>query len=116
MARPNKKEEDKKLHKITVRFDGQEYEKICTGAKEAGVTVSKFMREKAMRGYVRIPKRARADTAAVNHLSKMCGLMKTVHNESGGAYRERTGAILDEILIFIRKMNRECDDDREAHT
>jgi hypothetical protein len=74
------------------------------------------MREKAMRGYVRIPKRARVDTAAINHLSKVCGLMKTVHNESGGAYSERTAAILDEILVFMRRMNTEHCDDREAHT
>ncbi|MDR0653577.1 MAG: hypothetical protein LBG12_09780 [Synergistaceae bacterium] len=51
-----KKEEDKKRHKITVRFDGPEYSKICPEAKAIGVTISKFMREKAMRGYIRVPK------------------------------------------------------------
>jgi hypothetical protein len=116
MARPNKKEEDKKLHRITVRFDGAEYAKICAGAKETGVTVSKFIRGKAMRGYVQIPKRAKADTAAINQISKMGGLLKKVHIDSGGAYSRRTGAILDEILIFMRKMNEEHCDDRETHT
>jgi uncharacterized protein (DUF1778 family) len=116
MARPNKKEEDKKLHRITVRFDGQEYAKIRSEADAVGITVSKFMREKAMRGYVRVPKHAKADAAAVNQISKMGGLLKRVHVESEGAYSERTGAILDEILIFMRRMNREYDDDRQAHT
>ena len=116
MARPNKKEEDKKQRRITVRFDSPEYERVCSEAKSIGVTVSKLMRDKTLRGYIRVPKYAKVDTAAINHLSKMCGLMKTVHNESGGAYSERTGAILDEILTFMRKMNREYGDDRETHT
>jgi predicted DNA binding CopG/RHH family protein len=116
MARPNKKEEDKKLHRITVRFDGPEYSKIRSKANTVGITVSKFMREKAMRGYVRVPKHTKVDTAAINQISKMGGLLKKVHVESSGAYSERTGAILDEILIFMRNMNREYEDDREAHT
>jgi hypothetical protein len=116
MARPNKKEDDKKLHRITVRFNGPEYSKIRSDADAVGVTISKFMREKALRGYVRIPKHAKVDTAAINRISKMGGLLKKVHTDSGGAYSGRTGAILDEILIFMRKMNGGRYDDREAHT
>jgi hypothetical protein len=116
MARPSKKEEDKKLRRVTVRFDGTEYKKICSEAKETGITISKFIREKAMRGHVRAPKRANVDAAAINQISKMGGLLKKVHTDSGGAYSGRTGAILDEILAFMRKMNTEDGDDREAHT
>jgi hypothetical protein len=108
MARPNKKEEDRKPHRITVRFDGPAYSKIRSEANAVGITVSKFMREKAMRGYVRIPKHAKVDTAAINQISKMGGLLKKVHTDSGGAYSDRTGAILDEILVYRRKKIQGC--------
>ncbi|MDR1472137.1 MAG: hypothetical protein LBS75_06400 [Synergistaceae bacterium] len=38
---------------------------------------------------------------------------RKARTDSGGAYSDRAGAISDEILIFMRKMNREYDHDRE---
>ena len=73
MTRPAKKDGDKKTLRITVRFDSPEYAKVCAEAKAAGVTVSKLIREKTMRGYVRVPKYAKVDTSAINQIPKIGG-------------------------------------------
>ncbi len=116
MPRPRKTDEENKRHKITVRFDDAEYAKICSETKSAGVTLSKFMREKALRGYVRQPKRAVADAEAVSTLSKIGGLLKKIHIDSGGAYSGKTAALLDEIGGVIRTITRGEENDRETHS
>ncbi len=116
MPRPRKTDEENKRHKITVRFDDAEYAKICSETESAGVTLSKFMREKALRGYVRPPKRAVADAEAVSTLSKIGGLLKKIHTDSGGAYSGKTAALLDEIGGVIRTITSGEENDRETHS
>jgi uncharacterized protein YdhG (YjbR/CyaY superfamily) len=116
MTRPRKNEEDKKRRKITVRFDDPEYAKICSQAAAIGVTVSKFMREKTMKGYIRVPKYAMVDTALINQLSKLAGLLKQFFTVSEGMHREKTAEILDAIQNLIRRIAGRIEDDREAHT
>jgi hypothetical protein len=115
MARPNKKYEDKKPHRITVRFGDQEYAKICSDAEAIGVTVSKFMREKIMRGFIRVPKYAKIDARNIALLSKLSGLFKKSYTDTGGVYADKTAAILDEIISLMLKMNREFDNDRKTY-
>jgi hypothetical protein len=116
MARPNKSEEDKRQHRITVRFDSPEYAKVCSDAKTVGITVSKYMRDKVMRGYVRVPKYAKIDSRNIALLSKLAGLFKKSYTDTDGTYARETAAILSEIRALMLKMNREFDDDRQAHT
>jgi hypothetical protein len=99
-----------------VRFDDSEYSKINSEAKTAGVTVSKYVREKIKRGFVHVNPYARVDAAGINKLSKLGGLLKTVHLESGGAYSAKTAAILGDIQAAILQFRGEEKDDREAHT
>ena len=107
--------ENKEL-RITVRFDSNEYAKICDDAKSIGVTLSKFVREKILRGFVRVPKYAKVDAEAINLLSKTGGLLKKVHNDSGGVYSEKTAAILSDIRDVIRKIGNSLEDDRETYS
>ncbi len=116
MPRPRKTDTESRRHRITVRFDESEYAKICLDTESAGITLSKFVREKALRGYVRLPKRAVADAEAVSTLSKMGGLLKKIHIDSGGAYNVRTASLLNEIGGVIRTITRGEEDDREAHS
>jgi hypothetical protein len=115
MPRPNKSEEDRKQHRITIRFGNPEYAKICSDAEAVGITVSKYMRDKAMRGYVRVPKYAKIDSRNIALLSKLAGLFKKSYTNTGGAYAQETAVILSEIRALMLKMNREFDDDRETH-
>ena len=113
---PSKKtDEAKRRNRITVRFDDSEYSKISSEAKSVGVTVSKYMRGKALRGYVRVPKRTAIDAETISLLSKTGGLLKKIHNDSGGAYNELTAAILRDIRNLIKKIGNSIADDRETH-
>jgi hypothetical protein len=116
MRKTKRSEESKKLHKITVRFDGPEFSKITSEAKTAGVTVSKFVREKVKRGQVHINPYAKVDSAAINQLSKLGGQLKTVHLESNKVYSEQTAAMLREIQALILKIDSQAGDDRKTHT
>jgi hypothetical protein len=111
-----KTQESKKQHRITVRFDNSEYAKINSEAKTVGITVSKYVREKIKRGCVRVNPYAKVDAAGINKLSKLGGLLKTVHIESGKAYSEKTAAILDDIQAAILKFGSAGEDDRQTHT
>jgi hypothetical protein len=104
MARPNKKDEDKKPHRITIRFgDQEEYAKICSGAEAIGVTVSKFIREKIMRGFIRVPKYTKIDARNIALLSKLSGLFKKSYTDTCGVFADKTAAILDEIISLMLK-------------
>jgi hypothetical protein len=116
MRGKNKAKDSQKLHRITVRFDSSEYAKINSEAKSAGTTVSKYVREKVKRGCVRVNPYAKVDVAGVNRLSKLGGLLKMVHLESGGAYSEKTAAILGDIQAAILKFGGASEDDRQTHT
>jgi hypothetical protein len=116
MRGKTKTEKSVKPHRITVRFGDSEYSKINSEAKAAGVTVSKYVRGKVNRGFVHVNPYAKVDAAGINQLSKLGGLLKTVHRESGGAYSEKTAAILGEIQAAILQFRGEARDDRQTHT
>jgi hypothetical protein len=116
MPRPRKQKELKRGHKLTIRLDDAEHEKICAESKEIGATLSAYSRAKLIKGVVRIPKYARIDTQSVNQLSKLGGLFMKTHNESGGLYSEKTAAILDVIYNIMTEIDRGLIDDRQTHS
>jgi hypothetical protein len=116
MARPRQSEELKRQYRITIRFEEAEYEKIINESKELGITPSTYIRSKAMRGFVHVPKYAQIDTDHINQLSKLGGLFKKSYSETLGVYQEKTGAILDEIYDILVEVKRRLEDDRKAHS
>jgi len=116
MPRPKHAPEARRNHHIGVRFAAPEYEKIRTEAERVGVTTSAYIRAKALQGYLYIPKYVKIDIGALNQLSKMGGLLKKIHTESGGVYREKTAALLDDmrrvVAIILRDIER---NDRQTH-
>lgn len=107
MARPKQRDELRRRHKVTIRFDDAEYERANSDAEKLGATLSSYIRAKISRGFVRIPQYAKIDTASINQLSKLGGLMKKIHTESDGFYREQTAAILGEIRNILVAIHRE---------
>ena len=114
MPRPRQKEELRRQYRITIRLEESEYAKIMNESKELGITPSTYLRSKAMRGYVNVPKYAQIDSGHINLLSRLGGLMKKTHNESGGVYQEKTAAILDEIYEILSVIRKRLEDDRKA--
>jgi hypothetical protein len=104
MARPKHSPEARREHHIGVRFSTPEYKKITAESGKLGVTLSSYIRAKALRGYVSIPKYARIDNEHIGQLSKLGGLLKKMHNENGGIYKLETAAILDEIRAILLKI------------
>jgi hypothetical protein len=117
MARPRKKDGLKRGYHVGVRLDESEYGRIRAESEKIGATVSAYMRDKALRGFVRVPKQAKIDSANIALLSKLAGLFKKSYTDTRGAYADQTGAILGEIRDLMRKMSRQADcDDREAYS
>jgi hypothetical protein len=114
MARPKKPLEQKRERHIGVRFDESEYAKIISEAKDIGVTLSGYVRAKTMKGYVRVSKYTMFDTALINQLSKLAGLLKQFYTATGGLHREETAAILRDIRALILKIGSQTGDDREV--
>jgi hypothetical protein len=116
MARPRKKNGLKRGYHVGIRLDESEYGKIRSESKKIGATVSAYIRDKTLRGFVRVPKQAKVDSADIALLSKLAGLFKKSYTDTGGAYASQTRVILDEIRTLMLKMSRQIDgDDREAH-
>jgi hypothetical protein len=116
MARPKIKDSVRKKIKVTVRFDESEHEKLRGESEKIGVTVSEFVREKTLKGYVRVPRYARLDVKQVDELSRLGGLAKKIHNESGHAYAPITAETLEHINAILSLMEKEVFDDRQTHT
>ena len=115
MPRPRKKNELKRSHKLRIRLDDAEFEKLSSESNKIGATLSAYGRAKLLKGAVRIPRYARIDTRSVNQLSSLGGLFMKTHNENGGIYSEKTAAILDKIYDIMMEIDRGLEDDRQAH-
>jgi len=114
MARPKKSSWQKRERHIGVRFDESEYGKIIAEAQAIGVTLSEYVRAKAMKGYIRVPKYAMIDTALINQLSKLGGLLKQFFTTTDGLHRDEAAAILSDIRAVILKIGSQTGDDREV--
>lgn len=76
----------------------REYDELLKRTDASGLTLAEFIRRCAsgrrIISYV--------DQNIVNELRRQGGLLKHVHNESGGAYSERTAAAIDAIREAAR--------------
>ena len=77
-------------------------EAIREKAKDAGVTVSEFLRAAALGRKTR----SVVEEGMINELRRLGGLQKMIHNDTGGTYSKETAAILKEIKDAIRRLAR----------
>ena len=106
MPRPRQNEEQKRQHKITIRLSLPEFGKVTDEVKKLGVSISSYIRAKVLHGYIRIPKIAKIDKEHIGVLSKLGGLLKKIHIESGGVYHPLITNVIERIeaiLILIQK-------------
>jgi uncharacterized protein (DUF1778 family) len=83
--------------RVTLRLAADEKDRLKSDADLAGLSVSEIVR----RHYIGRPIIANADLVMVKEMRRMGGLMKHLHNESGGAYSAQTSAAINAIVKYI---------------
>lgn len=86
--------------KIAVRLTSAERQRLALDAATAGLSVSALVRSR----YFGRKIVANVDLSTIASLNRLAGLLKTVHNESGGAYSADTRAMLVQISDAIRSI------------
>jgi hypothetical protein len=85
---------------VNVRVTPTEKAELKETADLAGLSVSEYVRRRALgRAVV-----AHADALTIKELRRLGGLVKHLHNESKGAYREETGAALVSLRAYIEQL------------
>jgi len=87
---------------VNVRLTSKEKERLRLEADIAGLSMSALVRAR----YFGRPIVAHADLVTIKHLNRLTGMLKTVHNESGGAYSADTAAAIALISEAIKAISR----------
>lgn len=85
---------------VRIRFTPNEKEQAKAIAKEAGLTLSEYIRRRALG----LPVRSKADAQMINELRRLGGLVKHIHNESAGVNSKETAGVLVEIIEAIKRI------------
>jgi hypothetical protein len=116
MARPRQKDELKRSRKVTLMYTEAEHKEISDSAREAGVTLSTYIRSKSLMGYARVPKYAKIDSRSIMELSRLGRLLKKFYTDTEGQHSDKTGDILDDIARIVKNLSKETTYDRQTHT
>jgi len=87
---------------INVRLTSAEKARLKEDADLAGLSMSELVR----RRYFGRPIIASADAVMLKELRRIGGLLKHIHNESGGAYSGSTARVLSMLTAYIEKLSR----------
>ena len=88
--------------KIAVRLTSAEKQQLAEDATAAGMSVSALVRAR----YFGRKIKARTDLTMVASLNRLVGMLKTVHNESNGAYAPETSAMLSLVADAVRTIGK----------
>lgn len=88
---------------ISVRLTSPEKLALSEDAKAAGLSRSELVR----RRYFDRPIVAHADAVMVRELNRIGGLLKYLHNATGGVYSRETAAVLVELKSFVERLSRD---------
>lgn len=88
--------------KIAVRLTSEEKQRLAEDADIAGLSMSALVRAR----YFGRKIVANADLVMIKHLNRLTGMLKTVHNESNGAYSADTAAAILLVSEAIKKISR----------
>lgn len=88
--------------RVNIRVTEEEQRNLKEAAEVSGLSISEYVRRRAV-GYQVI---ARTDLALAMELRRIGGLLKTVHNESYGAYSETTMRTLLKLNSFLEQLSK----------
>ena len=86
--------------RLDVRVAPAEKEQLGGIAREAGLAVAELVRLRALGR----PVVSRTDATTIRELRRIGGLLKMVHVESGGAYRQQTAELLTMLRAAVGKL------------
>ncbi|SDC19712.1 hypothetical protein SAMN05216345_101887 [Cupriavidus sp. YR651] len=86
---------------LNMRLTSAEKARLKEDADIAGLSMSELVR----RRYFGKPIVANADTLMLKELRRVGGLLKHVHNQSGGAYSRDTAGALVALKVYIEKLS-----------
>ncbi len=86
--------------RLDVRVAPHEKQQLREMAGIARVPVAELVRKRALEQPV-VP---RTDATTIRELRRIGGLLKKVHNDSGGAYARQTEAVLEVLRAAIRRL------------
>ena len=86
---------------INVRLTAAEKARLKEDADLAGLSMSELVR----RRYFGRPIVANADAVMLKELRRIGGLLKHIHNESGGVYSKDTAGALVALKTYIGKLS-----------
>lgn len=86
---------------VNVRLTKAEKARLREDADRAGLSLSELVR----RRYFGRPIVANTDTVMIKELRRLGGLLKHVHNESGGVYRQETAEALRALTTYIEQLS-----------
>ena len=107
MARPRLNDMEKKGERLTVRFRPGELNELSEQADMCGLNVSELVRRRAMNIHVV----SAVDMKMLSELRRLGGLVKFVHNETNGLYRQKTAELLDELHAAAVRIGQKQEDD-----
>ena len=88
---------------INVRLTAAEKAKLKEDADLAGLGMSELVR----RRYFGMPIIANADAVMLKELRRIGGLLKHIHNDSGGVYSKDTAGALVALKDYMEKLSRD---------
>jgi hypothetical protein len=86
--------------RLDVRVAPVEKEQLAVIARDAGLAVAELVRLRALGR----PVVSRTDATTIRELRRLGGLLKMVHVESGGAYRQQTAELLTMLRAAVGKL------------
>ncbi len=86
--------------RLDVRVSPAEKKQLGGIAREAGLPVAELVRLRALGR----PVVSRTDATTIRELRRLGGLLKMVHVESGGAYRQQTAELLTMLRAAVGKL------------
>jgi hypothetical protein len=98
---------EKKGERLTVRFRPGELNELSGQADICGLSLSELVRRKAMQ--MRIV--SVTDLKVLSELRRIGGLIKLIHNETNGLYRQKTAEILNELRAAAVRIGRRWEGD-----
>ena len=95
---------------INVRLISSEKNKLKSDAELAGMSMSALVR----RRYFGRPVHAKTDEWMIRELLRLGGLLKHIHNQSGGAYSYQTAEAISALKDCIGRIVRGGQEDQET--
>lgn len=91
---------DNKTAQVRIRFTPDEKAQAEAFAKEGGLTLSEYIRKRALG----LPVRSKADAQMINELRRLGGLVKHIHNQTDGVNSKETAGVLVSITEAIKRI------------